>query len=100
MPNTSKSLVTEKDKIKGKKKAGKEEQFAGAEHFWQLIFMSFSLHFSETFWWVWGENTRTPPLFASSPSSIKYPLKIFSLHFSILNFLLSLKSFQTNRPKE
>ena len=94
---------------KNKKKKGKKEEGRSRQiriicrckgYFWQLIFMSFSLHFSETFWWVWGENTRTPPLFVSSLSLIKYPLKIFYLHFSILNFSLSLKSFQTNKPKE
>lgn len=46
------------------------------------------------------ENTQVPPLFIPLISSIKHPLKIFSLYFSILNFPSSLKSFQTNRPKE
>lgn len=80
---------------------GKEKQCVGAKAFLAAHFHEFfSLFWKENILVGLRENIQVPPLFIPLISSIKHPLKIFSLYFSILNFPSSLKSFQTNRPKE
>ena len=66
-------------------------------HFGASVFYpQFSPHFGEkTFWWAQEKTLGPYHIFFPLSLPTKHPLKLLSLHFSLLNFPSSLKSLQT-----
>ena len=69
-----------------------------AAHVSELLPQLFPLFWGENFLVAREENTWTSSHFFPLSLPTKHPLKLLSLHFSLLNLPSSLKSLQTNTP--